>query len=108
MKHLFVSYELAVLAKEKGFEQECLAHYNKQEELILSGHTQYALDKYNLGIQAPIYQQLIDWFREKHKIKFSETHQEFDATRYALTQKGELIGIWELDESLEEVFKLIP
>lgn len=45
MKRLFVPKNIALIAKEKGFDEECLGNY-----------------------EAPLYQQLIDWFRNKHGI----------------------------------------
>jgi len=81
MKHLFVPYELALLAKEKGFDDECLAWYYKLKERPELNSFQlfekdYFLDKsiictnssFGNGymITAPLYQQLIDWFLMKH------------------------------------------
>lgn len=80
MKHLFVPYELALLAKEKGFPQHIgsgLAAYDKTEDGTEWLHTGGA---YPVGLLvAPLYQQLIDWFREKHLIiitplLYSEKH----------------------------------
>jgi len=57
MKHLFVPYELALKLKEKGFDEYCL-------------RTQWDFDitqsRVNIGL--PLYQQVIDWFRESHGI----------------------------------------
>ena len=76
MKHLFVPYEIALALKEKGFEFDD-DHY-------------WVFGKYVVGYQdegvqpnapyvshqtesadylfAPLYQQVVDWFREKHDI----------------------------------------
>jgi hypothetical protein len=81
MKHLFVPYELALLAKEKGFNEPCIYQYYKQNEELLPivKTTQYPTIRNNSEISiesgedciaAPIYQQLIDWFREEHDIHF--------------------------------------
>jgi len=77
MKHLFVPYEIALLAKEKGFNEPCLTAYLKNKCELLD-----VFDNEDLGylsnsqlhsecIAAPIYQQLSDWFREKHDIHIS-------------------------------------
>ena len=64
MKHLFVPYILALLAKEKGFNEDCLMFYYHQElnsDNIFKQYPEHCVD-------APLYQQLIDWFRGKHNI----------------------------------------
>jgi len=61
MKHLFVSYELTLKLKEKGFDEECLGLYYKD------GSFAYNPDS-DVFVGAPLYQQVIDWFREKHNI----------------------------------------
>lgn len=81
MKELFVPYELALLAKEKGFNKRCLGVYNDTNEEkikfsidsdgirnddILGGH--HNIQGFS-HTTAPLYQQLVDWFREKHSIE---------------------------------------
>ena len=110
MKHLFVPYKLALLAKEKGFNEKTIAFYSElQYPINNSGNdfkTTYCLfidcemshnevkmlwvdneDAYfhwcegtyqqgehstckltGYDLAAPLYQQLVDWFREEHKI----------------------------------------
>lgn len=65
MKNLFIPCELAVIAKEKGFDEPCLAIYQKNKHLFLG-----ECHGFNMGydIYAPLYQQIVDWFREKHKL----------------------------------------
>ena len=77
MKEQFVTYEIALKLKELGFDEECFGRYEG---------TDYYLEKWN-GVKlepthttsqntfswqlasAPLWQQVIDWFREKHKIR---------------------------------------
>lgn len=86
IKHLFVPYEIAKQLKEKGFNEECFMVYNSHREGIPGYPTlerpinyrflrydytvyNYHLNKLNTKlITAPLYQQVIDWFRVKHKI----------------------------------------
>jgi len=75
MKHLFVPYELALLAKEKGFNEPCLAAYRPEDNNELKSYEQGDLmdlkgfkpSDFNSEflVSAPLYQQLVDWFREK-------------------------------------------
>jgi hypothetical protein len=84
MKHLFVPYELAKLAKEKGFDEECYNYYTlgrPQDDSRLIGfrgmngwqahvpfnmNTKYKSKENKDEFSAPLYQQLVDWFRIKH------------------------------------------
>ena len=70
MKDLFVPYEIALLAKENGFDDECFEWWysptQRASDLIFR---QYKGDK--AFCDAPLYQQLTDWFREKHDLHIS-------------------------------------
>jgi hypothetical protein len=73
MKHLFVPYELALLAKEKGFDEPCFAKFTINGEFVMSrecvGDNPYKTSNiYPAQTIAPLYQQLVDWFRDKHTI----------------------------------------
>ena len=84
MKNLFVPYELAVKLKEKGFDEPCFGHWNYNNDEInywydeeiqnertnkyfLNSEEQFPKMNKN-GCTAPLYQQVIDWFRDKHEI----------------------------------------
>lgn len=69
MKKLFVPYDIALTLKEKGFNEQCLDFYSNENNCLFYN------DKINednihigQGLAAPIYQQVVDWFREKHNI----------------------------------------
>ena len=93
MKKLFVNYEIAILLKEKGFNENCLGTYltNKSvkegkfypaepncditDEFDSDGYLNFVVIK-NSDLEdvpqyaaAPLYQQVIDWFRKVHKIE---------------------------------------
>ena len=76
MNHLFANYELSLLAKEKGFKDFCFAGYveiNTKEFQFMMNSQIDSIDEAiglgdNLITKAPLYQQLCDWFREKHNI----------------------------------------
>ena len=73
MKHLFVPYNIAVTAKEKGVNQDCFAGYymfeNKPELCIFQDENEFS-DFKEIIIEAPLYQQIVDWLnkigKEKH------------------------------------------
>ena len=76
-KELFASYELALLAKKKGFDEPCLIYDCHEPDSHPSGlsfngrtNTELKEDGYHKDwITIPLYQQLIDWFRVKHNIQ---------------------------------------
>lgn len=81
MKNLFVPYRLAIIAKEKGFNEQCLAwyraynfkpdiHYSLYPENSRTNSRFIKGDGFTYAT-APIYQQLLDWFREVHKLIIS-------------------------------------
>jgi len=75
MEKLFVPFELAKQLKEKGFNEPCLALFNNSNTPIISGNTPVYNSKTEDEsiICSPLYQQVVDWFREKHKIELSTT-----------------------------------
>ena len=103
MKHLFCPYNISLLAKEKGFDEDCLTFYekdlNKPYQYILRAilattflnapypNTHFYNDLFTgyknsvkpFGseiVTAPLYQQLVDWLREKHKIRIVDAIRE--------------------------------
>ena len=69
MEREFISYEQALALKELGFDEECMAGYDKED------NTLYIAYLINAGVQfnshyydkAPLKQQVFRWFREKHE-----------------------------------------
>jgi hypothetical protein len=70
MKEQFVTYEIALELKELGFNEECLFWYNPTSIINLEG--QYWRNSSNWlnsdQCTAPLWQQVIDWLREKYDI----------------------------------------
>ena len=77
----FVPYELASRMKKIGFDEECIAYYQKSavignDNILPISFTNMASDfndyEYSkLGVpfySAPTWQQAFRWFREKHNI----------------------------------------
>jgi len=83
MKNEFVTYELSHKLRDKGFNEECLAFYNSNGDLMLKKHKTLKsgitkIDLHELNTLAPLYQQIIDWFGFNHGIHISylETKEE--------------------------------
>lgn len=131
----FCNYELSLLTKEHGFDEECLGHYTSEKELLTvinySEVDANILDmiKKNFNssgymkemCKAPLYQQLTQWFREKHGIHihicyFIETIK-WNADIYDISKEYSLMNIpmslqsntyqEALTQALFESFKLI-
>lgn len=74
-KGLFVSFNLAMLLKEKGFNELCFAFYHSKSidpDLLFPvsyKETEIFYQRpHNTLILAPFYQQVINWLREEHNI----------------------------------------
>jgi len=74
MNKQFVTYEIALKLKELGFNEKCLGYFNRKGELICGINvSDEAFLFTNIGkapncCLAPLWQQVIDWFREKYNI----------------------------------------
>ncbi len=64
---LFLPIELAILAKEKGFNEPCMAYWDILGETAIFKWGVRNNEFTNI-VAAPITQQIIDWFIEKHDI----------------------------------------
>ena len=78
MEKLFIPYELAVISKEKGFDEFCFGFYNCISMNTYGKHNlRYFKDSnfysnstfHPAQVCAPTYQQIVDWFEEKYKIE---------------------------------------
>jgi hypothetical protein len=125
MKDLFLPYELAVIAKEKNYKGECVAFYNEMHDQIKVGTILFPADsghwdnwnKETHLVSAPLYQQIVDWLREKHNItvepysmvkSFKTISRE---TVYRVQRFGKAgyrdSNYKTLDKAITEAFKLI-
>jgi hypothetical protein len=76
MEKLRVSYELALLAKEKGFDEPCFGLFVRKGNsfLLKEMPNQQECEQFFGGILAPIYQQLLDWLEAEHNIFVEVTY----------------------------------
>ncbi len=83
MKHLFVSYEIAKQLKDKGFNGQCFCYWylgdtgNNVDHFVYEG----SFMDYNtsdLSISVPLYQQIVDWFRDKHGLSLQMSFDSFE------------------------------
>ena len=74
----FCSYEIALKLKELGFDEKCLGFWDVSQinnscielryGMGIFKSTSIELSKYPKNVLAPLWQQCIDWFKEKHDI----------------------------------------
>lgn len=143
IKHLFISFELALIAKEKGYDEPSLGYYHYDKNGKLPAEFNHCLPKRDFFypnyknsefpkpeetnapmVSAPLYQQMIDWFRNNHNIHIEiyEGHDEDKIWWNAELKKIELGYNYEpinkedivedsyyetLSKAIEEAFKLI-
>ena len=78
MEKQFVTYEIALKLKELGFDEPCFGYFEfKDKNLKLfsdkiqdaSCNSDIVYDDF-IHCTAPLWQQAIDWLREKHRFHF--------------------------------------
>ncbi len=98
MKNQFLPYELALQLKELGFNEECFGLYNPNIHLDFyskNSNIDLITDNKNVVCSAPLWQQVIDWFRINHSIyiailPFRDNEDEIELSYYySLVQDDE-------------------
>ena len=75
MEKQFVTYEIALVMKELGFDEHCFAmycHHGKPQSIgLFTGNDPSKISKrssFKLVCKAPLWQQCMDWLREKYNL----------------------------------------
>lgn len=108
---LVVPKEIAVELKAIGYDRVCLGYYNlvqipyvREGLFIGSANCIGQHNSFPECASAPLYQQVVDWFRVHHKIVL-DVYQEFDEVNSRYT------GNWVIDVSrlndYKEVHELV-
>lgn len=90
MKELFVPLELALKLKEKGFDEPCIGYFaydylnNKPNKLSITDNPVKSSKIKKKYEAAPLYQQVIDWFWDKHQISVFP-YRDHRGTWYGIT-----------------------
>ena len=107
MKEQFVTYEITIKLKEKGFDEPCFGLYN-----IYETYGQYGIInigdlhltnvnrgfKGNNAIIAPLWQQVIDWLLETHKLYITITSCSQESWQFHIQKPGETLNtLWKED-----------
>lgn len=82
LKEQFTTYEIALRLKELNFNEDCFGNYvshlnsdNIDLNIIKSNHNsgKYVTIPEDFYTDAPLWQQVIDWFRDKYDIHINIT-----------------------------------
>lgn len=110
---LFVSYEIAKKLDYLQFNEECLAFFDEDNNLQIGGS--FKNSSMLKGFTAPLYQQVIDWFRETEGfyievVRYDVGHFEYQIKSNMATEnsKHTFPTYYEaLNKAIEEALKLI-
>lgn len=108
MENQFVSYEIALKLKEIGFDEPVFATFNYENKPKLRED----FIKVSSKLKAPLWQQVIDWFREKYDIHITVEPlyrpQRFTQIKYyyAISTKDNFYG--GIDDCLDAWLELAP
>lgn len=94
MKNQFVTYEIAKALEELGFNDPCIKYYGKYSETLFDlskgnekvCNEQFGNDRGEIWFSAPLWQQAIDWLREKHRIEIAQDLTELDDYVFVYTK----------------------
>lgn len=112
---IFIPYELALKLRDKGFNENCFAMYDKDKVI---NHSIYHQNQSNYGVcSAPTYDQAIDWFFDKYSVHVEARPLNdfgwWDGMVYnkemeRMIREGGLKTRYEaLNEAIKELLKLI-
>lgn len=95
MKRQFVTYDIALKLKELGFNEECIGFYylyeSKEHFLISTVYNTNSSWEDKISMSAPLWQQVVDWLREKHDIviDIARIHNNSDNYHFAINLQWE-------------------
>ena len=109
-KKLFVPYELALLAHENSFNENCLAKFANDKLIINHELLSYSheKDKWNI-IEAPLYQELIDWLELNYAMFIERIWNDDNNNNYILwlTKNNQYQELKSIDATLKDAFLMI-
>lgn len=71
MEKEFVTYEIAAKLKELGFDEKCMGMFGPNKEFFIDESSWRYGKISNEVLIRPLWQQAIDWLREKHNLHLS-------------------------------------
>jgi hypothetical protein len=87
MKDQFVPYEIALNLREKGFDKQCFAYFDGEKEIQPIDTDFKNFRSIGECIAAPLWQQCLEWLREKRNIHIVIARNDKDLVDFA-TSRG--------------------
>jgi len=119
----FVSYEIALAFEELGFDEPCLMFIACNDLWFCNGaHAEFydecSNDPIDIGykflrnhsalqndLQIPLYQQAIDWFREKHQIWINPVSEYQGKFLFVIADQSDSMDVKTVHIKEESYFK---
>jgi hypothetical protein len=89
MEKQFCTYEIALKLKELGFNENCIATFGENQVFDLQDFEQNYDTFPSHIIAAPLWQQVIDWFRDKQNIKIELSFANKDLNEHEFAVFGD-------------------
>ena len=84
MQHLFVPIEIASKMNDFQFNEPCFGFWSKDGEFVLFNGKPLRNSEMLMGFTAPLYQQAIDWLRQKQNTFIDINSIEHDDIKYPM------------------------
>jgi hypothetical protein len=83
----YVSFEVAKLLKDKGFDEKCNSYFISNNEIALIANKR-DFNKHGIYLSAPTLQRVMKWLRKVHNIyiDISPTYSEEEKTIHFIWQ----------------------
>lgn len=108
MKKLFVTYDVAFRLRQLGFNEKCFGFWMVSERTKGKPKLYQTIRKLNADCvrddtcSAPLYMQVVDWFRDEHKIYISprESWSFDDTLEFVVTVNGTYVNHGRTDKPI--------
>lgn len=116
MEKLFIPYKLAIIAKNKGFDEPCIAQWYNKEKLLMEITPLRNSKMPNItdkdAICAPLYQQIVDWFIKEKKLVIYPEYSSYNSLPFYHIKwnNGKChneMRVSNINKAIEEAFKLV-
>ena len=103
MNEQFVTYDIALKLKELCFNEECLGFYHGRT----FNEERFKRYLYENTISAPLWQQVIDWFRKSWKIHIEISHHENGWGSYLSIENTDKDRLTKLEQNSNKLFRAV-
>jgi hypothetical protein len=112
MEKEFVTYELALMLKQLGFDEPCFGYYESEEKILIINFNNlplteeqnkrpglYRVDNRNgilpqWAVAAPTFQQVFKWFREKYDLHSEIVRDNNKLYVFSITKSDDIYPVF--------------